>query len=213
MVIHRRLRLASYRRADTGETRRASSRKHVLRTTGPYVYTSSLSPRPPRLLLLVSTQFLLRLRSAASVWQDWQVARSFRSAQFSRFELLENERGVRKRNREKGIAAGPSADYKRRRIRQIQLTRTELNRRNPSAGNSFSLLPLTRSLFRSSLSDYFLRSPFPPPTEHLGGYPSRNSTKISEEDKRHSLPWNSSFNFYGGTYTRAKEKLSGFYGT
>lgn len=62
MVIHRRLRLASYRRADTGETRRTSSRKHVLRTTGPYVYTSSLSPRPSPFLPLVSTQFLLRLR-------------------------------------------------------------------------------------------------------------------------------------------------------
>lgn len=148
MVIHRRLRPASYRRADTRETRRTSSRKHVLRTTGPYVRTSSLSPRPPRLLLLVSTQFLL--------WQDWQVARSFRSARFPA-----SNRPRKRKGREGGIE-------RRKQPRGPRRTTNEPYSPNPansdrteskeSVCRQFSCSLSAPSPFRSSLSDRFLRS-------------------------------------------------------
>lgn len=132
MVIHRRLRLASYRRTDTGETRRMGSRKHVLRTTGPCVRRLVLLLHLLHLLFPLAASFPLSFssgRDVASVWQDWQVARSFRSARFRGLNRSSRTRQAeQKRNRERArsVAAGPLGRLQTSRIHQIQLTQTEL---------------------------------------------------------------------------------------
>lgn len=132
MVIHRRLRLASYRRTDTGGTRRMGSRKHVLRTTGPRVRLLVLLLHLLHLVFPLAASFPLSFssgRDAASVWQDWQVARSFRSARFrgsNRSSRTRQAEQKRNRERARSVAAGPLGRLQTSRIRQIQLTQTEL---------------------------------------------------------------------------------------
>lgn len=199
MVIHRRLRLASYRRADTGGTRRTSSRKHVLRTTGPYVYTFSLSPR---LLLVSSCSFPLSFSSgwdAASVWQDWQVARSFRSARFPASNCWrkrkKQEREIERREQPRGSRRTTNEPYSPNPANSNRTESKESVCRQLPFSLSFSSLLAS---FASPWVTVSCAAPFPPPTEHLGGYPSRNSTKISDGEKRtFALPWNSSFNSAG----------------
>jgi len=89
-------------------------------------------PHPPHLLFPLAASFPLSFssgRDAASVWQDWQVARSFRSARLHASNRSSRTRQAeRKRNRERAqwVAAGPLGGLQTSRVRQIQLTRTEL---------------------------------------------------------------------------------------
>lgn len=206
MVIHRRLRPASYRRADTGETRRTSSRKHVLRTTGPYVYTSSLSPRPPRLLLLVSTQFLLRLRR--NIRLAGLAGSSFRSARFSASNCPrkreEREGGIEKRELPRGPRRTTNEPYS---PNPANSNRTE-SEESVCRRNSFSLLRFTSSLFRFSLSDRFLRSSacFHHPLHTSTGIRLGTRRKLARKKKRTFAAVEFLLQFYVDIYTRKRAR-------
>lgn len=182
MVIHRRLRLVSYRRTDTEDEFTQT------RVTNNRSVTSSSSPRPPRLSLTSSFPLSFSSgRDAASVWQDWQVARSFRSASFcSMVRIIRERRREKEIERERVRTVGSRRVFgglQTSRIRQIQLTRTELNRRNPSAGQTSSSIPplsLRYPLLLRPLSDRLLHvRHFHHPLKRLDVYSSRISITLS----------------------------------
>lgn len=121
VVIHRRLRSVSYRRTvDTGErekTPRKDSRKHVLRTTGPYNASFPLlsPPRPHPSLAALFPLNLFCGRDTASVSAGLAGSSFVPFCSVSWLESLEQGGRERKRNRkrEQSVAAGLSADYKR----------------------------------------------------------------------------------------------------
>lgn len=143
--------LPSHRRTygQTAKTRRTGSRKHVLRTTGPFVIPEALCSPRVHLSLSVGRWFVC---ADAVVSFRFLARTSSRPGSSLRVGFIPLGSASRQQQRST-VAAGPLGGLQTSRIRQIQLTRAELNRRNPLtvrsslARSEYSALPFSFDRF------------------------------------------------------------------
>lgn len=139
--------LPSYRRTygQTAKTRQTGSRKHVLRTTGPFVIPEAFCSARVHLSLSVGRCFAC---VDAVVSFRFLARTTSRPGSSLRVGFIPLGSASRQQQRS-AVAAGPLGGLQTSRIRQIQLTRAELNRRNPLtvrsslARSEYSALPFS----------------------------------------------------------------------